>query len=421
MRKNMRYLSAILGVILVAALIACEKKEPKQECTDAIGCLTLAEDEPLKIVALFVLSGGPKSIGEDQVRGAALAVEERTGELMGHPIVLKEMDDLCSKEGGTVAAKQIVFDPKVVAILGTYCSGAAIPAAKIMSEAGLTMISSGNTAPSLTSVGGLKGENHHPGYFRTSHNDEILGKVAAEFAFRKLGKKKVGTINDGDPYTRGLTLAFEKAMEKLGGEVVISETINKGDLDMKPVLTAVSQSGAQLIFYPLFQPEGDLITKQAKEMKAFDTIDLMSADGLMSEAFVQSVGQDGKGMYFIGPATPEGPSYKAFVSQYIKKYGEAPTGPFHAHAYDAMNMLLDAIAAASVEQPEGGLSIKRQGIRDALKAVSNYAGITGRLSCDQFGDCGSPRIKVVRLDDPDAGFQGLSSNIVYMHEGPGKK
>ncbi len=415
MPSNINHFAKILVLVFVIACIGCEKQKPMQQCSDAIGCLSMSPGEPIKIIALFVLSGGPQAIGLDQVRGAQLAVEDRAGNLMGHPIVLKEMDDRCSKEGGSIAAQQIISDAKVTAILGTYCSGAAIPAARIMSEAGLSMISSGNTAPTLTSVSGMKGRDNQPGYFRTSHNDEILGKVAATFAFDKLGKRKVGTINDGDPYTKGLTLAFEKAFETLGGEIVISETINKGDIDMKPVLSAVSKSSAELVFYPLFQPEGDCITKQAKAMKSFDHITLMSADGLMSEGFVKSVGDDGKGMYFIGPANPAGPLYENFVSKYSEKYGEAPIGPFHAHAYDAMNMLLDAIAASAIKEADGSLHIQRQGLRDALKAVSGYKGITGTLSCDPFGDCGAPRIKVVRLDNPGTGFQGLSSNIVYVY------
>ncbi len=416
MRNNIKYYINFFVLVLMIACIGCEKKKPMLECSDAIGCLSLSPGEPIKIIALYVLSGGPKAIGQDQVRGAQLAIEDRAGNLMDHPIMLKEMDDLCSKEGGSIAAQQIISDIKVTAILGTYCSGAAIPAARIMSEAGLSMISSGNTAPTLTSVNGMKGGDNQPGYFRTSHNDEILGKVAAKFAFDKLGKRKVGTINDGDPYTKGLTLAFEKAFKTLGGEIAISETINKGDMDMQPVLNAVSKSSAELVFYPLFQPEGDYITKQAKAMKSFDHITLMSADGLMSEGFVKSVGQDGKGMYFIGPANPAGPMYKNFVSKYLKKFGERPIGPFHAHAYDAMNMLLDAIAFSAIKQADGGLYIQRQGLRDALKGTSGYKGITGNLSCDQFGDCGAPRIKVVRLDNPETGFQGLSSNIVYVFE-----
>jgi branched-chain amino acid transport system substrate-binding protein len=39
--------------------------------------------------------------------------------------------------------------------------------------------------------------------------------------------------------------------------------------------------------------------------------------------------------------------------------------------------------------------------------------LTGKLACDRFGDCGPDSFKVVRLDDPAAGIEGLMSNIVY--------
>ncbi len=66
-------------------------------------------------------------------------------------------------------------------------------------------------------------------------------------------------INDGDIYTRGLTDGFSKAFQDLGGNVVLKTSINKGDTQMQPVLTAVLNSQAELLFFPLFQPEGNRI------------------------------------------------------------------------------------------------------------------------------------------------------------------
>lgn len=409
---------ATMGLLVFMALLlaACPGRRPAFECTDPIGCVDIAPGEPIKIAALQAISGAVVSLGTDQVRGVEIAIDDRGGKLLGHDIQLIVEDDLCSSEGGTTGAQKIVSDPKVIGIIGTSCSGAAVPAAQIMSEAGLVMISGSNTSPFLTSLGGQKGNAWQPGYFRTSHNDEVQGAAAAVFAYQQLGVRKAASIHDGDPYTQGLTMVFNQEFEKLGGEIVLATAINKGDTDMRPVLTSVAAAGAELVYFPIFQPEGDFIVKQSKEIEGFENIILMGADGLLSDTFVESVGQDGVGMYFSGPASPEGPAYDEFVRKYEQKYGERPIQAFHAHAYDAANILFKAIEETAVVEDDGTVHILRQALRDYLYNLKDFQGLTGTLSCNEFGDCADPKITIVRLDDPAAGIEGLRKNVVFVYE-----
>jgi branched-chain amino acid transport system substrate-binding protein len=121
-------------------------------------------------------------------------------------------------------------------------------------------------------------------------------------------------------------------------------------------------------------------------------------------------------MYFTAPMRPQGPAYDSFASRYEMRYGEPPAHtPYHAHMYDAVNLLLTAIEGVAVQEDDGTLHIGRQVLRDALYATSGYEGLTGSLNCDQYGDCGVARFKVVRFDDPAAGFAGLEDNVVYAY------
>ncbi len=404
-----------LTTFIVILLTACQS-EPPFECTDALGCVTIAPDEPIKIGVLQVLSGELEPAGREQLQSVEVAIADRDGELLGHPLELQSEDSLCSGEGGTTAALKLVADPQMVGIIGPMCSGAGATAAKIIAEAGLVTVSSSNTAPSLTAVGSEKGPDWQPGYFRTAHNDADQGRAAAMFAFQKLDVTKAATINDGDPYTEGLTGVFSQVFTELGGEIVLDETVNKGDTDMRPVLTSVAEAGAELVFFPVFPPEGNFMTLQAKEVEGFKDIILMTAEGLLVSPFFEAIdAEDGVGMYFVGPATPTGSAYDTFVSNYETIYGAAPNTPFHAHSYDATNVVLAAIEQVAVQKEDGTLHIGRQALRDALYATSGYQGLTGSLICDEFGDCGAARFKVMRLDDPAAGIEGLSNNIVYTY------
>jgi branched-chain amino acid transport system substrate-binding protein len=378
-----------------------------------LGTVTIGEGEPIKIAAAQAISGGVASLGQDQVTAIEVAIEDR-GDILGHPIELTVEDELCNAEGGTTAATNIVADPQILGIIGTSCSGAGVPAAQIMSEAGLVMISGSNTSPSLTALPYLSDEeltaqeNNQEGYFRTAHNDEFQGAAAGQYAFDS-GAATAATIHDGDPYTEGLVTQFGEFYAAAGGELVLETAVNKGDTDMRPILTEVAAAAPDILFFPIFQPEADFLVQQIGEFPELADTVLMGADGLLSDTFVTL--PETEGMIFSGPAQATGGAYEDFLGKYEAIAGTPPIQAFHAHAYDAATMLLDAIE--SVAQEDGGsLVVDRRALRDALYAVEGFEGLTGTLSCNQFGDCAQPAIGIFENTDPAAGLLGVFSNII---------
>jgi branched-chain amino acid transport system substrate-binding protein len=404
-------------LLLAAVLLAgCGPAAAPSECTDTIGCVEVAPGEPIKLGVMQALSGAMAPQGLELLQSTELALDVRGGELLGHPIQLQTEDSLCSGEGGTTAALKIAADPQIVGVVGPSCSGAAATAMKVVSDAGLVMISSSCSAPSLTSVGGESGSDWQLGFLRTAQNDALVGRAAATFAFQQLGLRKAATIDDGDPYTQGLANTFNQAFNELGGQEVLALTINRGDTNMRPALNAVAASEAELLFFPVFRPEGDYIVLQAREVEGLENLTLMSAEGLYFDAFIEVVGKAGVGMYFTAPVRPEGPAYDVFIARYETQYEEPPAfTPYHAHTYDAANLLLNAIEAVAVQDKDGTLHLGRQALRDALYATAGYQGLTGSLTCDEYGDCGAIRLHVTRLDDPAAGLAGLAANVVYTY------
>jgi branched-chain amino acid transport system substrate-binding protein len=285
-----------------------------------------------------------------------------------------------------------------------------VPASNVISEAGRVLISGSNTSPYLTSdLAGTEGPDHHDGYFRIAHNDAIQGAAAAKYVFEELGLTQIATINDGDPYTEGLTSAMAAAFENLGGEVVVDTAVTADQTDMRPVLTEIAAAGAELLYFPIFQPAGDFIAEQALEVSGLEETVLMGADGLLSDTYV--VLPQTKGMYFSGPNTPTTGEYDAFVAAYEEAYGEPPIQSFHAHAYDAAMMVFTAIENASTES-DGTLVIDLQGVRDQLHEIT-HEGLTGSLKCDEFGDCASVEgIDIVQNTDDTADIAAVRANVI---------
>lgn len=381
-----------------------------------LGAVEIGPDDPIVIGSLQVTSGDNASLGSDQVRAIEIAVEDIGGELLGHEIQLEQQDEECRAEGGTAGAQALVAEPQLVAVLGTSCSGAAVPASGILNDEGIPLVSGSNTSPSLTSdLEGTEAPDHQDSYFRIAHNDIIQGQAAAQYAFEELDAQTAVTIHDGDPYTQGLTTAFEASFTDLGGEVVLATAVGPDDTDMRPVLTDVAAAAPDLVFFPIFQPAADFIVAQSNEFPEIaETNRLMGADGLLSDTFVSIA--DTEDMYFSGPATPAGSAYEEFVGKYEDAYGEAPIQAFHAHSYDAANVLFAAIEEAAVEEDDGTLQIDRQALIDALRGTEGFEGITGTLTCDEFGDCADPAIDIVQNTADQTTIDEVRANILFTFE-----
>jgi branched-chain amino acid transport system substrate-binding protein len=310
-----------------------------------------------------------------------------------------------------------VAEGNVIGVIGTSCSGAATGASPLITGAGMVLISPSNTSPALTSdLAGTAGEAYNVGYYRTAHNDLFQGKAVADFVLNELGFTTAAAIHDGDPYTQGLSQAFADAFIEGGGTITTFTAVNKGDTDMVPVLTEVAAGDPQALYYPIFMPEGGFIAQQAGDVTGMEDVTMIAADGLLTTNFL--VLPETEGTYLSGPdlrfgenASVTGVNATDFLARYEAAYGEAPSAAFWAHSYDATVMLLTAIDAASVVE-DGTLFVDLQGVRDALDAMSGFAGITGSLTCDDFGDCGSQRVSIVFHEDAD-NPEAAQENVVY--------
>jgi len=390
----------------------------------SLGTVEVGAGEDIQIRSLHAISGDVAFLGVPMSRAVDMAVADY-GDIHGHSVnVGTWLDDLCSSDGGQAAAQTIVADESVIGVLGTSCSGAATAAAPLITGAGMVLISGSNTSPALTSdLAGTAGSNWSEGYYRTAHNDLYQGAAAAKFAYEVLGASSAATIHDGDPYTEGLATAFANSFSDLGGDLQTITAVNKGDTDMVPVLTEVAAGSPDLLFFPIFPPEGNYISQQIGEVAGLENTTLMAADGMLVDNYMEI--PESEGVFMSGPDLNfEGNSNAAtgqtgdgFLAAYEAEHGEAPSAAFWAHAYDATTLLLSAIEAASSKDGDT-LVVDRAGVREFMSGVSSWPGIIGSITCDDFGDCGSQRIAVVQhMDSSD--IAAGKNNVVFTYA-PGK-
>lgn len=391
-------LGAVLaGVAILAAACTGSTASPP---ADDLGVVTIPPGEPIHIAYWGVLSGADASLGQDSLYGVELAATDK-GKLLDHDISVTTEDGLCTPEGGATAAQKMAADSTLVGLVGSACSDETVGGISTLNDAGLVTISPSNTRPALTAPD--RGPEY-AGYMRTAHSDAFQGKAVAEFVFNELGLTKAATIHDGSAYAEALQQVFADEFGTLGGEILIQEAVSKGQTDMKPVLTRVAAASPEVIYFPIFVAEGGFIAAQAKEVPGLEDTVLIGSDGMFTSDFVNAAGPAAENMYLSSPnfsAFQAG--YAAFTEKYEAKVGSAPISAFHAHAYDATNILFAAIEKVAVKAEDGTIHIGKQALRDAIYATKDFQGLTGVLSCSASGDCGAPLIAVYQITARETG------------------
>ncbi len=391
-----------LGAIAVLAISACGPGGGgATPPADDLGVVTVPPGEDIHIAFWGVISGADASLGQDSQFGAELAVADKGGKLLDHDINLTVEDGLCTVDGGAAAAAKMAADNTIVGLIGSSCSDETVGGIAALTAAGLTTVSPSNTRPALTAA---DRDATYAGYARTAHSDAFQGKAVAEFVFNELALTKAATIHDGSAYAEALQQVFADEFTALGGEIVAQEAVSKGQTDMKPALTKIAAASPEVIYDPVFVAEGGFLWAQHEDVPGLEDVVMIGSDGMFTSDFVAAAGNAAEGHYLSSPnfsAFQAG--YADFLAKYETKVGKKPISAFHAHAYDATNILLAALEKVTVKASDGTLFVPKKALRDAIFATKDFQGITGVLSCSPTGDCGAPLIAMYQITARETG------------------
>lgn len=391
-----------------AAASASLAADPAAAC-DALenGCFEVHAGEPLTIASALSITGETAFLGNDSNFGIEVAWEER-GQVLGRDVEVVPEDAGCGDAAtGQTAAQSILGNPAILGVIGTTCSRTAVTAMAVLGPAHVVMVSPSNTAPGLTNPD----HEQYGGefFFRTAYNDKVQGAAVAKYACEVLKVDTAATIHDGSPYAEQLQGVFgEQFTAQCDGTVTSVNAMAVGDVDFHSLLTKIAAETPDMIFMPIFDPEGPLIVNQSRDIPALKDTIFFGADGVKDAGFVQAAGTVAEeiGMYFSGPDLNFGTAYTDdFLPKLLDLEGTTePQAPYHAHGYDAYNILMDAVESAHVGDDADGTSyFSRDGIREHFAGLTDYAGLTGTLTCGggeaDAGDCGSEEVSIAQLVD----------------------
>lgn len=348
---------------------------------------TAAATKVAKIGVIAPLSGGLSALGLGIRNSVDLAIQQanESNAIPGWKLVLAAEDDEAKPDVGKNAATKLAGDAEVVGVVGTLNSSVALSVVPVLNSANIVQVSPANTTPSLT-----KGEDFannpkrvYANYFRTATTDAVQGKALAEFLYNEKGFKKIATINDKKVYGLGLVKAFTKEFTDLGGTIVADATINPDEGNYASVVTAVKAKNPEAVLYGGEYPQAGPLTSQ---MKAGGLkVPLIGGDGIKDPEFMKLGGKAAEGDFAstVGDPTEVIPEAKGFVEAYEKAGFKEPMGAYGAHSYDAAQAIITALKT-SLPSAADAKSAREATIK--ATASASFAGASGKVSFDEFGD-----------------------------------
>jgi len=330
----------------------------------------------IKIGLITPLSGDVKTFGESVRNSFLIAVEEANarGGVAGMKITYVIQDDKNDATEAANVANLLVNQQRVKAIVGSVTSKATIPVSDIIQAARIPTISPTATNPKVTVADGKRKDY----MFRACFIDPFQGAVMAKFSRETLKGKSAAVLFDAsNDYSKGIAEVFRDVFRKQGGTVAAFESYGKDDVDFSALLTKVKASGADVLFLPDYYNKVGLIAKQVQEKGL--KVRLVGPDGWDSPDLVKIAGSAIEGGHFSNHYSPDDlrPEVVAWVKKYRERHGQVPDA-LGTLAYDATNLLLEAIRKAGSDDPKK--------IREALASIRDFKGVSGKSTLDRNGD-----------------------------------
>lgn len=318
------------------------------------------------------LTGENTIWGTAKMQALTMAVEDTNaaGGLLGKEVELKTYDNRGDAVETTNAAKKAIQQDGCIALFGCNTSACAIALSEVCTQFNIPQIATTATNSKLTQD---DDGTVHPYTFRVCLSDPQMGDVMAQYAYKEMGLRSVAIIYEiGSDYSLGVTQNFTDSFVKCGGNVVITEAYNSGDVDFRAQLTKIANTDFDALFIPANYKEVGLVANQARNMGI--TQQLIGPDAWQVDDLIALAADAMEGGYFVSGTDITSDALKAFSEKFHEKFDYYPSeiGTNAFFATDAFLMMKNAIETAGEANSEK--------IRDALENTKELQCLTSKIT-----------------------------------------
>lgn len=308
--------------------------------------------------------------GLQMLQGATLAMEEanKKGGYKGLPFVLMPHND--AGLWGAAANEVVKMDDeKVWVFMGSIDDIVSHVALRAALKLEIFMVCVGDPDPTFT-------ETNIPWMTRVIPDDRQSGYQLVNTIYKKDGHSRVAVIRANNRYGRVGIKIFSENATRVGHPMIIEERFNDGETDFKTQLERIMVTNPDAVLIWGNAKESALILKQMRTIGLKQPV--YGSDRMVNPEFLKIAGPLAEGVVTTCQYNPDAdnPKLKTFKANYIKRFNQEPD-VFAAHAYDGMNIIIEAINKAGLNR------VKIRDIITDMKTFQGYNGITGKFVIDQ--------------------------------------
>lgn len=326
--------------------------------------------QPIKIGALFSVTGPASFLGAPEARTVTMQVEQLNaqGGVLGRPIQLVLKDTAGSPEKAVSFAKQLIEEDQVLAILGPSTSGETIQIKKLCQENETILMSCAAAEVIVNPVA--------PYVFKTPQKDS----QAVTWIYRTMkakGIRRIAVLSSND----GFGVAGKKQLEEIaktdGIEILVNEVYDKAATDLTDIVTKVKGTpNVQAVVNWSIVPAQSILAKNLKQIGL--DVPLFQSHGFGNLKYAQQAGVAAEGILFpcgrllVVNDLPADHPQKAVLSAYKQAYEtryQEDVSSFGGHAHDAFSIVVEGIRQAK--------SADGKKVRAAIEQLKNFVGIAG--------------------------------------------
>ena len=311
-----------------------------------------AQTGPIKIGVLGPITGGAAVIGGGEVNGIKLRLKQLNNEIAGRKVELIVEDDAGDPTTGLTKAQKLIERDRVDVFLGPLLSHVVLAVRDYVGGKGV---------PQLTFVAQPPEAVKFPTTFVPSWNAVQIGRIFGDYAFKKLGYKRVNIVSSQYVFGTRVSDGFRAGFTAAGGTIVKEVYPPLGTPDFAPFLSGLPPADAVFSFFP----GGDAIKfVKARQELGFDKTPLLAIASTVEGMLLPAQGDAALGAIAIGHYLEDFtiPANREFVQAYEKEYGKPPLGYYPALGYTLVQILEDALKRT------GGKSSPAE-LVDAIKKV----------------------------------------------------
>jgi branched-chain amino acid transport system substrate-binding protein len=371
--------------------------------------------QTVKIVSDLPRQGANRAQTTTMVNAIEMAIDERNGKAGDVSIEYESLDDATAQAGQWDEAKcaenaqTAAQDEEIIGWIGPFNSGCAAVEIPILNEAALGMISPANTYIGLTKPGGEpdEPEKYYPtgerNYTRVIVADDEQGQAGA-LLMEEEGVESVYILDDKETYGKGLADQVQKSAEELGIQVIGREGVDTTAANFRSVMNKIAEEDPDAIYF------GGIIENNAAQLlkdkvgagMSNDDVLFIGPDGIFVDTLLSQAGAAAEGAYVTFGGLPESElsaKGQQFVQEYESRYDD-DIQPYTAYAYEAANVMLDAIERASKDG-----EVTRETVLKEIFATEDYNGVLGTWSFDEDGDTTLTELSVQQVENGEFEYQ----------------